>query len=181
MPQHFFVHGTVLARVPSILRSGALNPDARPHMLNARSHRVFLQLLDADVVPRWTKHTLFWGPAVVFVFSPAALKGTTGSYGGIGTFESRRSGSLDDVRASIVRHVHAEGRPTTGIEYMHSHEITVDTPVSLRHCVAVLVVLPELVPQVWALVADRPVMSYAGKTYLQVLRDLRRALKTTSL
>lgn len=147
----YFVHGTDLPRFFAIVRSWRLNPDAKPRMLIDPAHakgkkRVFMQLLSEMTVPKRCT-AVFWGRCTL-VFSSDILPAQQGTFGYIGSsgkgsrrytaktldlpaFQREIHDRIDHTQKNRYRQCSVNG-------YMHSHEITMEKPVSLDHLRMVL-------------------------------------------
>lgn len=150
---------------------------------------VFMQVLHPAIVPRWRLYPTgvvleptFWGP-VVFVFDKQCWiddmgkRGVRWSFGAIGSFDDNKElEKIEDITRFVLSN---KSKPQTPGNYLHSHEVTVNAPVDLKHCVAILVPTLCFYKELGDLLRKRkydflPVIAYEGLTYTQVLRKIYR-------
>lgn len=148
-----FVHGTNEKNLMSILKMGYIDPESKNKnrfMLNAsnpESHRVFLQILNVAPKNCPANNAHFWGQGVVMVFTQDVLDNQNGTYGSIGSFDnptlSKRFENNGKWLGKFMKSIHCASGWTRGrncgVNFMHSHEVTLENRIDLSTLVGVIV------------------------------------------
>lgn len=173
----FLIHATDADGLRGILASQKILAIPPKHRMKVNGRHIFLQWLHPSTLPRRHKAT-FWGP-ILLVFSDAMLRGHSGTYGPIGSFDQpskahKFQGVLNDAQkraiAALCSYERSDMPPS--LWFMHSHEITVKEDVTLENLVAIVTFVPHvLVPSP----SHIPILHASNKTFLQLYHVLVRS------